>query len=80
MRHESNIPTLFCGEISGEAASILSKVMGKEASIAPAAAAVRRAGYLAELALQRAARGESDDPATLQAIYLQPPQPQPVEA
>jgi tRNA threonylcarbamoyladenosine biosynthesis protein TsaB len=75
MKHESNVPTLFCGEISGEAAAVLARVIGKEASIAPAAAAIRRAGYLAELALQRAARGESDDPATLQAIYLQPPQP-----
>jgi hypothetical protein len=51
---------------------VLTDKLGKEAAIAPASAALRRAGYLAELALQRAARGESDDPATLQAIYLQP--------
>jgi tRNA threonylcarbamoyladenosine biosynthesis protein TsaB len=71
-RFETNVATLFCGEIDAETAAVLREVLGKEAAIAPSAAAVRRAGYLAELALQRAARDESDDPATLQAIYLQP--------
>ncbi|HYO50340.1 MAG TPA: tRNA (adenosine(37)-N6)-threonylcarbamoyltransferase complex dimerization subunit type 1 TsaB [Chloroflexia bacterium] len=70
--HENNLATIFCGEINAETAGTLSAILGKEAAIAPAAAAVRRAGYLAELALQRANRGEADDPATLQAIYLQP--------
>jgi tRNA threonylcarbamoyladenosine biosynthesis protein TsaB len=64
--------TLFCGEISPETAATLQKQLGGELAIAPAAAGVRRASYLAELALQRANRGEADDPATLQAIYLQP--------
>jgi tRNA threonylcarbamoyladenosine biosynthesis protein TsaB len=71
-QHESNVATLFCGEISPETAATLHEHLGNEASIAPAAAGVRRASYLAELALQRANRGESDDPATLQPIYLQP--------
>jgi tRNA threonylcarbamoyladenosine biosynthesis protein TsaB len=71
---QSNIATLFCGEISRDTAQVLVEALGDEAAIAPAAAGVRRAGYLAELALQRAARGEADDPATLQAIYLQPAQ------
>ena len=69
---ESNVATLFCGEISPETAAALNERLGKDAAIAPAAAGVRRAAYLAELALQRANRGEADDPATLQAIYLQP--------
>ena len=69
---ETNVATLFCGEINPQVASVLTDRLGKDAAIAPAAAALRRAGYLAELALQRAAIGESDDPATLQAIYLQP--------
>jgi tRNA threonylcarbamoyladenosine biosynthesis protein TsaB len=68
----SNIATLFCGEIKPETAAALQKEFGGEAAIAPAAAGVRRASYVAELALQRANRGEADDPATLQAIYLQP--------
>ena len=69
---ESNVGTLFCGDISQETASVLKEVLGKSVSIAPAAAAVRRAGYLAELALQKANQGENDDLATLQPIYLQP--------
>lgn len=72
---ERNLATLFCGEVNAETAGTLSAILGKEVAIAPAAAAVRRAGYLAELAFQRANRGEADDPATLQAIYLQPAQP-----
>ena len=70
-KHDSNVATLFCGEISPEAAAVLHEQLGNEASIAPAAAGVRRASYIAELALQRANRGEADDPATLQPIYLQ---------
>ena len=70
---ETNVATLFCGEIDAETAAAIREVMGEDAAIAPASAAVRRAGYLAELALQRSHRGESDDPATLQAIYLPPP-------
>jgi tRNA threonylcarbamoyladenosine biosynthesis protein TsaB len=72
---ESNVANLFCGEISPETAAVLNERLGKDAAIAPAASGVRRAAYLAELALQRANRGEADDPATLQAIYLQPPTP-----
>lgn len=69
---EARIATLFCGELDAAAAAQISGIMGNDASVAPAAAGLRRAGYLAELALQRAERGEADDPATLQAIYLQP--------
>lgn len=74
-KFETNVATLFLGEITPETAAILTEVLGSEAAIAPAAAGVRRASYLAELALQRANKGESDDPATLQAIYLQPAVP-----
>jgi len=73
LKVETNMATLFCGEIDAETAAAIREVMSEEAAIAPASAAVRRAGYLAELALQRSHRGESDDPATLQAIYLPPP-------
>ncbi|MFL5734192.1 MAG: tRNA (adenosine(37)-N6)-threonylcarbamoyltransferase complex dimerization subunit type 1 TsaB [Chloroflexia bacterium] len=73
IQHETNVATLFCGEINSETAAVLREAMGKEAAIAPAAAALRRAGYLAELALQRAGQGESDNLETLQPIYLQPP-------
>ena len=69
---EANTGTLFCGEIDPLTATALTEALGGNASIAPAAAGARRAGYLAELALQRASKGESDDPRTLQAVYLQP--------
>lgn len=71
-KQEARLPTMFCGEIDSPTADVITGFMGSMASIAPAAAGLRRAGYLAELALQRAERGEFDDPATLQAIYLQP--------
>jgi len=70
--YETNVATLFCGEIDGETAHVLTGILGDDAALAPAAAAVRRASFLAELAMQRAMRGESDDPATLQAIYVPP--------
>ena len=70
---ETNTATLFCGDIAAATAAVLRERMGEDAAIAPAAAGVRRAAYLAELALQRASRGESDDAAMLQAIYLPPP-------
>jgi tRNA threonylcarbamoyladenosine biosynthesis protein TsaB len=69
---EARIVTMFCGELDAAAAAHVTEIMGSNASIAPAAAGLRRAGFLAELALQRSERGEADDPATLQAIYLQP--------
>lgn len=72
MGTEARIASMFCGEIDEAAASQIREIMGNAASIAPAATGLRRAGYLAELALQRSQRGEADDPATLQAIYLQP--------
>jgi tRNA threonylcarbamoyladenosine biosynthesis protein TsaB len=67
---DTNVATLFCGEIGTEVAAVLTETLGNEAAIAPAAAGLRRAAYLAELALQRDLRGERDDPATLQAIYV----------
>ena len=68
--YESNVATLVCGEISDEAGKQLRETLGVHIAIAPRASSVRRAGYLAELAAQRDAQGERDDPATLQAIYL----------
>jgi tRNA threonylcarbamoyladenosine biosynthesis protein TsaB len=68
---EASTGILFCGEIDKDTAGAITEFLGGQASIAPAAAGARRAGYLAELALQRASRGESDDPKTLQPVYLQ---------
>lgn len=67
---ESNLATLFCGELTPETLEAIKETLGVQASAAPASASLRRAGYLAELALQKADQGESDNPATLQAIHI----------
>lgn len=66
-------PTLFCGEISQATAERIREAVGNLAVIASPALALRRAGALAELAWRRLARGEQDDLATLQPIYVQRP-------
>ncbi|HMA33239.1 MAG TPA: tRNA (adenosine(37)-N6)-threonylcarbamoyltransferase complex dimerization subunit type 1 TsaB [Chloroflexia bacterium] len=66
-------PTIFCGEIDPPTARELETQLGRLASVAPPAASLRRAGYLAELAWQRAQSGERDDLTLLQALYLQMP-------
>jgi len=65
-------PTLFCGEVDLVGAEALA-TLGELAVLLPAAARLRRAGFLAELAWRRLNRGEVDDPATLTPIYLQYP-------
>jgi len=69
---ETTSPTLFCGEIDLAGADALVP-LGELAVLLPAAARLRRAGFLAELAWRRLNRGETDDPATLTPIYLQCP-------
>ncbi len=64
-------PTLLCGEITNELAQILTASVPDNAVVAGPAAAVRRTGYVAELAWQRYTRGEQDDLSTLAPIYLQ---------
>jgi tRNA threonylcarbamoyladenosine biosynthesis protein TsaB len=73
-QQDTKLATLFCGEIKPDVAATLRSALGKEAAIAPAASGLRRGGYMAELALQRSERGETDELATLQAIYLHPAQ------
>jgi hypothetical protein len=41
--------------------------------IAPGAAALRRAGYLAEIAWARVEADDTDDPITITPIYLRQP-------
>lgn len=66
-------PTLFCGEFSARVAQALRERLGKQAHLASPADALRRAGALAELAWGRWQAGESDDPDTLEPIYLRRP-------
>jgi tRNA threonylcarbamoyladenosine biosynthesis protein TsaB len=69
---ETTSPTLFCGEIDPAGADALG-TLGELGVLLPAAARLRRAGFLAEIAWQRLNRDEVDDPATLAPIYLQHP-------
>lgn len=69
---ETASPTLFCGEIDPAGADALG-TLGELGVLLPAAARLRRAGFLAEIAWQRLNRDEVDDPATLAPIYLQHP-------
>jgi tRNA threonylcarbamoyladenosine biosynthesis protein TsaB len=59
--------------LDATAGATIEAQLGRLASIAPPATSLRRAGYLAELAWQRAQQGPPDDLATLQAMYLQMP-------
>lgn len=63
---------LFSGEIDAEGATVLRTRLGTQAVIAPPAFRVRRPACLAELGWARLRAGETDDPATLVPIYLQP--------
>lgn len=67
-------PMLFVGEISPADRETLIRFAGRpRAQFLPPALAMRRAGYLAELAWARYQAGDDDDPATLSPIYLQQP-------
>jgi tRNA threonylcarbamoyladenosine biosynthesis protein TsaB len=61
--------TLFCGEIDPDGAEAIG-ALGESAVLLPAAARVRRAGFLAEIAWRRLNQGLIDDPAALVPIYL----------
>jgi tRNA threonylcarbamoyladenosine biosynthesis protein TsaB len=60
---------LFCGDLDAALASLLVERVGTRAVVASPASNARRAGFLAELAWARLARGESDDVASLSPIY-----------
>jgi tRNA threonylcarbamoyladenosine biosynthesis protein TsaB len=67
-------PTVFAGELLPADQTTLLRCLGKaRASFLPPARTMRRAGYIAELAWQRLAAGQADDPATLSPIYLHEP-------
>jgi len=64
-------PTFICGEIDLHLAEALRTAAPEQAIVARPASALRRVGYLAELAWQRFVAGEYDAPASLTPIYLQ---------
>jgi len=66
-------PTIFCGEFIPAITARLREQLGDRAVIPASASRLRRAGFLAELGLQRLKAGGGDNPATLQPIYLRRP-------
>jgi tRNA threonylcarbamoyl adenosine modification protein YeaZ len=65
--------TLFCGEFSTVTAAQIKKSFKTRAILAGPASSLRRASYLAELGRLRLEKGDCDNPATLQPIYLRRP-------
>ena len=65
--------TVFCGEFRPEVAAALKDRLKRKAVIPSPAGRLRRAAFLAELGRQRLAAGDTDDPATLQPLYLRRP-------
>jgi tRNA threonylcarbamoyladenosine biosynthesis protein TsaB len=61
--------TLVSGEIDAAGREILSHTR-RPVRVAPGAASLRRAGYLAEAAWARVRAGDTDDPFTVTPIYL----------
>ena len=65
-----NRPTVVTGEITADAAKLIRKA-GHQ--VVPAAAGVRRAGYLAEIGWQRLRKNKADTASTLAPIYFRNP-------
>ncbi len=66
------VPTLFAGEIDDMGRALL-LAHPEMAIVVQGAFALRRAGFLAELAWARIRRHDTDNPATLTPIYLHQP-------
>jgi len=65
--------TLFCGEIPLPVIEQLQQRLDRHAIIPDPAARLRHACYLAALGWQRLTRGQNDNPASLQPLYLRQP-------
>jgi tRNA threonylcarbamoyladenosine biosynthesis protein TsaB len=65
--------TLFCGEIPPSVIERLQQKLDTRAIIPAATARLRHASFLTALGWQRLNRGDTDNPATLQPLYLRQP-------
>ncbi len=68
--------TIICGEMNEEERRVISRKWKKVHLCSPAGS-IRRASFLAEIAAQRCAQGNYDDPMTLAPIYLHTANPIP---
>ncbi|MBI2287773.1 MAG: tRNA (adenosine(37)-N6)-threonylcarbamoyltransferase complex dimerization subunit type 1 TsaB [Chloroflexi bacterium] len=62
--------TVFCGEFVPVIADRLREQLQQKVILISPAAGLRRAGFLAELGLERLRAGDDDNPVTLQPLYL----------
>jgi tRNA threonylcarbamoyladenosine biosynthesis protein TsaB len=69
---EAGEPVLFCGEWRPETRAMLASTGGSGARFADVTTS-RRAGWLAELALRAGPSAVSDEPATIEPLYLRRP-------
>ena len=65
--------TLFCGEIPPSVIQQLQQRLSKQAIIPDPAARLRHASHLAALGWRRLSKGDQDNPASLQPLYLRQP-------
>jgi tRNA threonylcarbamoyl adenosine modification protein YeaZ len=65
--------TVFCGDYVTVITEQLRQYLGRRAVIPSTTTSLRRAAYLAELGIRRLITGDTDDPATLQPLYLRRP-------
>jgi len=68
--------TIICGEMDAEERRVISRKWKKVHLCSPAGS-IRRAAFLAELAAQKSAQGNYDDPMALAPIYLHTANPIP---
>jgi tRNA threonylcarbamoyl adenosine modification protein YeaZ len=71
--NEVKVRTIFCGEITQDIKSQIRAKLGRKASIVDSNAALRRAGYLAELGWARLKARDFDNASTLEPLYLRRP-------
>ena len=69
-----NEPTILCGELTDREQQTVKQRLGDRVQLLSPAFALRRAGFLAEIAWQKIQAGQIDDPAIIQPIYLSPDQ------
>ena len=68
-----NQEAIFCGEITPVIAEEIQQSLGSKAVFPQATDQLHRVKFLALLGWERLRKGEQDDPATLQPLYLHPP-------
>jgi tRNA threonylcarbamoyl adenosine modification protein YeaZ len=70
---ETNIKTVFCGELTQAAIDELTTTLGNKAIIPSPSARLRRCGFLSELGYLKLKAGICDNAAALQPLYLRKP-------